>query len=108
MLHAEGHGFVKDLWSGRVLGVVGRKDVCLPSDSDVNRDFRPSFRFCAARLALDIGGHHLDRDKTERGISGKGRIEMEDRPKRCSVKRNASVNPLDSVAPNLETEHGHC
>ena len=33
---------------------------------------------------------------------------MEERPKRCSVTRNASLNPLDLVAPNLETEHEQC
>jgi hypothetical protein len=33
---------------------------------------------------------------------------MEERPTQCSVTRKASLNPLDLVAPNLETDHGQC
>ena len=94
---------MKDLWSNRVLGVVERRELCLPLESDINRYFQPLFRFSAARPALGIGYHHLDR---ERGISGRRRIEMEERPTQCSVTRKASLNPLDLVAPNLETDHG--
>jgi hypothetical protein len=97
---------VKDLWSSRVLGAVERRELCLPLESDINRDFQPLFRFSAARPALGIGYHHLDRDNAERGISGRRRIEMEERPTQCSVTRKASLNPVDLVAPNLETDHG--
>ena len=86
--------------------MVERRELCLPLESEINRDFQPLFRFSAARRALGIGYHRLDRDNAERGISGRRRIEMEERPTQCSVARKASLNPLDLVAPNLETNHG--
>ena len=63
---------MKDLWSSRVLEMVERRELCLPLESDINPDFQPLFRFSAARPALGIGYHHLDRDNAERGISGEG------------------------------------
>lgn len=88
--------------------MVERRELWLPLESDINGDFQALFRFSVARPALGIGYHHLDRDNAVRGISGRRRIEMEERPTQCLVTREASLNPLGLIAPNLETDHGQC
>ena len=70
---------MKDLWSTRALGVVERRELCLPLESDVKRDFQPLFRFSPARPSLGIGYHHLDRDDAERHLGSMESMEEHQR-----------------------------